>query len=139
MSWLKKFISYSKKIEEYNNSCSCTACSDKFQTAIIHNVAKKLKLKINRLNHIEFNHSVPRGLNLEHLTNEESNIVINDFIEELCDLNETYIKDSSNYPILVHLMRVLYYTENIQKFKIKAIYNPIRNFFNLLEKEITSG
>ena len=46
MAWLKKFIEYSREIDDYTGLCTCPAHSE-YQTALIFHSAKNLKLYID--------------------------------------------------------------------------------------------
>ena len=69
MAWLKKFIEYSREIDDYTGLCTCPAHSE-FQTALIFHSAKNLKLNLKILNHIDTsNPIVPKGIE-ESITKE---------------------------------------------------------------------
>ena len=139
MAWVKKFTEYARDIEQYTNLCTCPAHSE-FQTAVIFNTVKKLKLNRDILGQISIdNPNVPGGLHFNNLNNEIKQKIFEDLTNELIELDNKFALSSKNTLILKYLMRVFKHYGDISKFETDILYTPISKLFQQHKGWILSG
>ncbi|AFS47943.1 hypothetical protein HIMB5_00011990 [alpha proteobacterium HIMB5] len=139
MSWLKKFIDYSKTIDKYLNLCTCPAHTE-YQTAIIYNSSKKLKLDLEILKEIsKSNPTVPEGIHFSNLDNENKKKIFENLTDELCELDEKFVTQPKNIDILIYLMRAYKHYGDISKFESDILYKPISKIYFRFKNRINSG
>ena len=139
MSWLKKFVSYARDIPSYNVGCTCPVHTE-FQTAVIINVAKKLKLDLEILQNIESAEPlVPRGLEIRRLNEKDKKRILKDFTNELCKLDEKFVNNPRNRQTLISLMRIFFHTGNVALFEQDILFSPISIFYNNHKQSINTG
>ena len=139
MAWVKKFIDYSKEIENYTGLCTCPAHSE-FQTAVIFHSVKKLKLDKEILKQINTNDPVaPTGIEFRNLEENIRNRIFEDLTNELCELDTKFVSSTKNLLILKHLMRQFYHYGNVLQFESDILYTPISKIFYRNKDTVTSG
>ena len=139
MAWVKKFIDYSKEIENYTGLCTCPAHSE-FQTAVIFHSVKKLKLDKEILKQINTNDPVaPTGIEFRNLEENIRNRIFEDLTNELCELDTKFVSSTKNLLILKHLMRQFYHYGNVLQFENDILYTPISRIFYRNKDTVTSG
>lgn len=139
MSWLKKFVSYARDIPSYNVWCTCPVHTE-FQTAVIINVAKKLKLNLEILQNIDSAEPlVPRGLEISRLNEKDKKKILNDLKNELCKLEEKFVNHPRNKEMLKHLIRIFSHTGNVSLFEQDILFSPISIFYNNHKQSINKG
>ena len=139
MAWVKKFIDYSKEIENYTGLCTCPAHSE-FQTAVIFHSVKKLKLDKEILKQINTNDPVaPTGIEFRNLEENIRNRIFEDLTNELCELDTKFVSSTKNLLILKHLMRQFYHYGNVLQFENDILYTPISKIFYRNKDTVTSG
>ena len=95
MAWLKKFIEYSREINDYTELCTCPAHSE-YHTAVIFHSTKKLKLNLEILQHIDSsNPIVPKGIEFSGLNNAHKKIIFEDKLPIKFTCKKSY--DTSTY------------------------------------------
>ena len=139
MAWVKKFIDYSKEIENYTGLCTCPAHSE-FQTAVIFHSVKKLKLDKEILKQINTNDPVaPTGIEFRNLEENIRNRIFEDLTNELSELDTKFVSSTKNLLILKHLMRQFYHYGNVLQFENDILYTPISKIFYRNKDTVTSG
>ena len=132
MAWLKKFIEYSREINDYAGICTCPAHSE-YQTAVIFHSAKKLKLNLEILQHIDSsNPIVPKGIEFSGLNDDHKKTIFEDLTDQLRDLDNKFVNNPKNQVILKFIVRIFKHYGDISKFENDILYTPISRIYQEL-------
>lgn len=146
MAWLKKFIKSMCAHEKYTswNGCTCPACLGPFESALILNSSKKLKINIKNemINYIthEDGDYTDRPL-LNELNNNDKSLILNDLIDELSEFE--FPKSRNPFPesrisgphdlfgkMLKPFVKILHERGKQQELKRSILYSEIGKFYN---------
>ena len=146
MFWLKKFVKSMCTHKKYTtwDGCTCQNCLGPFESALILNSSKKLKINIknemiNYVNHQDGDYA-DRPL-VNELNDKDKSLILNDLIDELSEFE--FPKSRNPFPesrisgphdlfemMLKPFIKILHEKGKKQELKRSILYSEMGKFYN---------